>query len=291
MVYGPEADFGRESSVGIALVTDSAANIPAELVAELGLRIVPMYLKFGETVYRDGVDLPPGDFYERLAGEQVAVSTAGASVGDFAEVYEDALRSGDGVVCVTVASFVSVTYSSAAKAAESFGGRVIAVDSASASMGEGFAVVEGARAAAAGASLEEVAARTRDIAARTELAATINTFEYLRRSGRVHALLAYAGAALNIKPVFAFRGGKVEQLGRPRSRSRAVDRVVEEVAQVARRGPVRLAVCHAAVAEEAAALRERLVAELAPAEAMVTEFTPLMGAHTGPGLLGVAAWA
>lgn len=280
-----------EGRVGIALVTDSAANVPSELVAELGIRVVPMYLKFGETVYRDGVDLPPGDFYERLAGEQIAVSTAGASVGDFAEAYESALQSFDGVVCVTVASFVSVTFSSAAKAAEAFGGRVVAVDSASASMGEGFAVVEAARAAAAGASLHDVADRARGIAARTELAATINTFEYLRRSGRVHALLAYAGAALNIKPVFAFRGGKVEQLGRPRSRSRAVDRVVEEIARVGQRGPVRLAVCHAAVADEASSLHERLVAELSPVEAYVTEFTPLMGAHTGPGLLGVAAWA
>jgi DegV family protein with EDD domain len=242
-------------------------------------------------VYRDGVDLPPGDFYDRLASEQVAVSTAGASVGDFAEAFERALGDASGVVCVTVASFVSVTFSSAVKAAEEFGGRVAVVDSASASMGEGFAVVEGARAAKSGSSLEEVTACAQDIARRTELAATINTFEYLRRSGRVHALLAYAGAALNIKPVFAFRGGKVEQLGRPRSRARAVERVIEEIAQVADRGPVRLAVCHAAVADEAEALRERLVAELAPAEALVTEFTPLMGAHTGPGLLGVAAWS
>jgi fatty acid kinase fatty acid binding subunit len=277
--------------MGITLVTDSASNVPSSLAAELGIQIVPMYLKFGEIVYRDGVDLPPGDFYERLASEQVAVSTAGASVGDFAEAFETALRTAEGVVCVTVASFVSVTHSSAVKAAEDFGGRVVVVDSASASMGEGFSVVEGARAAAAGAALEEVAARAQDVASRTELAATINTFEYLRRSGRVHALLAYAGAALNIKPVFAFRGGKVEQLGRPRSRSRAVERVVEEIAQVADRGPVRLAVCHAAVAEEAEALRERLVAELSPDEALINEFTPLMGAHTGPGLLGVAAWA
>ena len=277
--------------MGITLVTDSASNVPDDLVAELGIHVVPMYLKFGETVYRDGVDLPPRDFYERLAGEQVAVSTAGASVGDFAEAFANALRSADGVVCVTVASFVSVTHASAVKAAEDFGGHVVVIDSASASMGEGFAVVEGARAAAAGGSLDEVAARSTDVAHRTELAATINTFEYLRRSGRVHALLAYAGAALNIKPVFAFRGGKVEQLGRPRSRSRAVDRVVEEIRRVAARGPVRLAVCHAAVPDEAETLRDRLAGELAPAEALITEFTPLMGAHTGPGLLGVAAWA
>jgi DegV family protein with EDD domain len=165
------------------------------------------------------------------------------------------------------------------------------VDSRSASMGEGWAAVEAARASAAGASLDGCAARAEEIASRTQLCATINTFEYLRRSGRVHALLAYAGTALNIKPVFAIRAGKIEQLGRPRSRARAIERIVQETRPLAARGPIRCAVVHSAVPDEAEALLERLRAELAPEELFVTEFTPLMGAHTGPGVLGIAAWA
>jgi len=277
--------------VTVRILTDSAATLPAATVAEHGIDVLPMYLKFGDELYRDGVDLPPGDFYDRLQTETVPVSTAGASVGDFHDAFAMALKKADAVVCVTVASFVSVTYTSASIAARDFGGRVIVVDSASASMGEGFIALEAARAAAAGGDAESVAVRARDVAARTQVVATINTFEYLKRSGRVHALMAYAGTALGIKPVFAFRGGTVEQLGRPRSRSKAVERVADEVRAAAARGPLHLAVCHAAAPGEARALLDRLTAELAPAEAHLAEFTPLMGAHTGPGLLGAAFWS
>jgi DegV family protein with EDD domain len=273
------------------IVTDSAANIPADLALELGIQTVPMYLKFGESVYQDGIDLPRGEFYPKLEREEVPVSTAAPSAGDYREAFERALAGADGVVCVTVASFVSVSYEAALVAANELGPSVRVVDSKSASMGEGWAAVEAARLAATGASLDDVTARAEEIVGRTQLVATINTFEYLRRSGRVHALLAYAGTALNIKPVFALRGGKIEQLGRPRSRARAIERVLEETRPLAARGPLRCAVAHAAVPDEAEALLEALRKEIDCAESIITEFTPLMGAHTGPGVLGIAAWS
>ncbi len=274
-----------------AVVTDSAANLPPELAAEHGISVVPMYLKFGETVYQDGVDLPRDEFYAKLEREEVPVSTAAPSGGDYREAFERVLEGADGVVCVTVASFVSVSYESARIAAAELGGRVKVVDSRSASMGEGWAALEAARLAAGGASLDDVAARAEEVTVRTQLAATINTFEFLRRSGRVHALLAYAGTALNIKPVFALRDGKIEQLGRPRSRSRAIERILEETRPLAARGPLHCAVAHAAVPDEAEALLDRITDELECVETLLTEFTPLMGAHTGPGVLGIAAWS
>ena len=274
-----------------AVVTDSAANLPPEMAAEHGISVVPMYLKFGASVYQDGVDLPRNEFYTKLEREEVPVSTAAPSVGDYREAFERALEHAEGVVCVTVASFVSVSFDSARGAANELGGRVKVVDSKSASMGEGWAALEAARLAATDAGLDEVVARTEEVAARTQLAATINTFEFLRRSGRVHALLAYAGTALNIKPVFALRGGKIEQLGRPRSRARAIERILDETRPLAARGPLRCAVAHAGVPEEAEALLGRITAELDCAETLLTEFTPLMGAHTGPGVLAIAAWS
>jgi DegV family protein with EDD domain len=274
-----------------AVVTDSAANLPPEMAAEHAISVVPMYLKFGESVYQDGVDLPRNEFYAKLEREEVPVSTAAPSVGDYREAFERALEHAEGVVCVTVASFVSVSFDSARGAASELGGRVKVVDSKSASMGEGWAALEAARLAATDAGLDEVAARTEEVAGRTQLAATINTFEFLRRSGRVHALLAYAGTALNIKPVFALRGGKIEQLGRPRSRARAIERILDETRPLAARGPLRCAVAHAAVPEEAEALLARITDELDCAETLLTEFTPLMGAHTGPGVLAIAAWS
>ncbi|MFN2613986.1 MAG: DegV family protein [Actinomycetota bacterium] len=275
----------------VAVVTDSAANLPAELVARHDISVVPMVLKFGDRVLRDGVDIPEGSFYQALVEEQVPVSTSAPSIGDFGEHFERALSSADAVVCVVVASFLSATFDAATTAARAFGDRVRVVDSRSASLGEGMPALEAARAAGDGADMEAVAARAREVASRSSLIATINTFEFLRKSGRVNVVLAYAGTALNIKPVFAFRHGKLEQLGRPRTRGSAIGKLVDETRAAAARGPLHLGVVHADCEDEARALLERLAAEVETVETMVSEFTPLMGSHTGPGLLGCAFWA
>lgn len=276
--------------MAVAVVADSAANLPRDLVAENDIHVVPMILKFGDRLLRDGVDLPEGGFYKALVEEGVPVSTSAPSVGDFHEAFDAALSSADAVCCVTVASFVSAANDTALQAARDFGGRVRVVDSKSASLGEGFAALEAARAARAGASFGQVVARAEDIAHRVQFVATINTFEFLRRSGRVNVVLAYAATTLNIKPVFAFRGGKLEQLGRPRTRTKALARVVDEAKRCARSGPLHLGVAHADCADEAAELLETLQRDVPMVEAIVSEFTPLMGAHTGPGVLGAAFW-
>ena len=275
----------------IAVVTDSASNLPRELAESHGIDLVPMILKFGERALLDGIDIPPGQFYKALVEENVPVSTSGPSAGDFRVAFEKALSGAVGVVCVNVASFVSATYGTAVLAAKDFGGRVRVVDSRSASLGEGFIALEAARAGESGADLDAVVAHAEAVVDRMTFVATINTFEFLRRSGRVNALLAYAGTALNIKPVFAFRHGKIEQLGRPRTRARAIDRLVEEVRAASTQGPLHLGVAHADCEEEANELLERLKAEIPHVETLITPFTPLMGAHTGPGVLGTAFFA
>lgn len=276
--------------MAVVVVTDSASNLPADLVERHDIHVVPMILKFGERELLDGVDLDQKDFYRALVDEQVPVSTSAPSVGDFTEHFERALARADAAVCITVASFVSVAHDAAVQAARAFDGRVLVVDSRSASLGEGMPVLEAARAAQQGASLDEVAARAADIASRTSFVATINTFEFLRRSGRVNAVLAYAATTLDLKPVFAFRGGKLEQLGRPRTRARAIERLLTEVRAAAAGEPLHLGVAHADCADEAEALAATLRAEVPHAELFVSAFTPLMGAHTGPGVLGVATW-
>lgn len=272
----------------VKVVADSSANIPSELVTKHDITIVPMILKFGDRELRDGVDIPEGSFYSMLAAEKEHVSTSAPSQGDFASYFEAALQGADGVVCVTVASFVSASFDAARTAAREFGDRVRVVDGRSASMGEGWAALEAARLAETGGSLDDVTARAEDIVARTSLIATIDTFEYLRRSGRVNVVMAYAATALNIKPVFGFRGGKLEQLGRARTRMRALERVANEVRASA--GPIHLAIVHADAPEDAATLRGML-ADVSTVEILESEFTPLMGAHTGPGVLGAAFWA
>lgn len=272
----------------VAVVTDSAANLPAEIVAANRIHVVPMILKFGERELRDGVDMPQGSFYKALVEERVPVSTSAPSAGDFRDAFEHVLGQADAVVCVTVASFVSASHDTAAAAAREIGSNVIVVDSRSASLGEGIPALEAARAAASGADAEGVARRAREVVDRTSFVATIDTFEFLRRSGRVNAVLAYAGTALNIKPLFAFRGGKIEQLGRVRSRARAIERLLEVTRETAAGGRVQIGIAHADCAAEAESVREALAGEVDASEIIVSEFTPLMGAHTGPGVLGVA---
>jgi DegV family protein with EDD domain len=271
------------------VVTDSAANLPAEVIDRHSIDVVPMILKFGERELQDGIDLDGQTFYRELAAGEVAVSTSAPSVGNFREAFDAALGRADAVVCLTVASFVSATYEAAVAAAKDLGDRVRVIDSRSASLGEGLPAVEAARTAGEGADADAVAARAADIVGRTSFVATINTFEFLRRSGRVNSVLAYAATTLDIKPVFAFRKGALEQLGRPRTRRRAIERVLQEVRAGA--APACIGVAHAACGDEASELLDRLRAEFPHADTLLSEFTPLMGAHTGPGVLGVAFWS
>jgi DegV family protein with EDD domain len=268
----------------VAVVTDSAANLPDELARELGIEVVPMYLKFGERVYRDGVDLTPADFYERLVQDDEPASTSVPSPGDYLEAYRRAGQ--DEIVCVTVASSMSSSSQQATFAAERFAGRVVVVDSMTASMAEGFVAEEAARAAVSGGSIEAVAMRAREVAHRTRLLATVGTFEFLRRSGRVNKLQAYAATMLDIKPVFGFKDGEIAAVARTRTRRRAVDRILEDTVAEAGDRPLHLAVIHAAAEDEAGDLLDRLADRTHVVEGLIAAVTPVIGAHTGPGLLG-----
>jgi DegV family protein with EDD domain len=270
----------------VAIVADSAANVPAALARELGIQVVPMYLRFGDRSYRDGVEMAPEDFYRRLAREPGVASTSTPPPGDFLEAYGATGQAE--IVCVTVASQMSAAHHQAGVAAERFDGRVEVIDSGSASMAEGFVAIEAARAARAGAGIGEVAERARRVASRAGLFATLDSFEYLRRSGRVRALQAYAATVLDIRPVFAFRDGQVGPVARPRTRRRALARVVQETLAATAGRPVHLAAVHADAEEDAAGLVRAICEGAEVVESFVTAVTPVIGAHVGPGLVGAA---
>jgi DegV family protein with EDD domain len=268
----------------VAIVTDSAANLPSELAGELGIEIVPMYLKFGPEVYRDGVDLTPADFYQRLVRDHEPASTSMPSPGDYMEAFERAEQ--EQIVCVTIASTMSGAHQQATLAAQRFAGSVEVVDSKSASMGQGFVALEAARSARSGGTLEAAAARARETAEGTRLFATVDTFEFLQRSGRVSKLQAYAATLLDIKPVFGFAGGDVAPVARPRTRGRALTRVVDETLAAIRGRPAHLAAFHAAAEADAQAVCARVAERATVRERIIVEVTPVIGAHTGPGLVG-----
>jgi DegV family protein with EDD domain len=272
--------------MSVAIVADSAANLPPDLARDLGIEVVPMYLKFGDEVYRDGLDMTPADFYERLVRDGVAASTSTPSPGDYLAAYE---KTGSReIVCVTVASSMSSSHQQASLAAERFEGQVEVVDSKSAAMAEGFVAAEAARAAAGSASLTQVAAHARKVSGLTRLYATVDTFEFLRKSGRVTKLQAYAATMLDIKPVFAFKEGEVVPVSRSRTKRKALARIVDDATSEIGDRPAHLAALHAAALEEAEDVADRIASKTNVVERVVSEVTPVIGAHTGPGLVGVA---
>jgi DegV family protein with EDD domain len=270
----------------VGVVADSASNVPEHLARELGVELVPLWLKLGPEEYRDGVDMLPDRFYERLVTDREPAATATPSPADFLAAFERT-RQRD-IVCITVASTMSAAHHEATMAAERFHGRVLVVDSTNASMAEGFVALEAARLARTGASLGEVAARAGAVAERASLFATVGTFEFLRRSGRVNTLQAYAATVLDIKPVFSFRHGAALPVARPRTRRRAVERIVAETLRRIGDRPAHVAAIHAAAEDEARRLVERIIEGADVVEWHVVAVTPVIGAHTGPGLLGTA---
>jgi DegV family protein with EDD domain len=270
----------------VAVVTDSAANVPTEVAAELGLRIAPLELRFGDEVYKDGVDMMSPDFYDRLMTQHEPASTAAPSPGDYLEAYH-ATGAGE-VLCVTLGSGLSAANRQALMAAEQFGGRVEVVDSRSATMGEGFVAIEAARTARDGADLGRVAARAQEVAGRVRVLGAIETFEYLRRGGRVSKLQAYAATKLDIKPVFGLMEGEIRPVARSRTRGRALARIAQEVVREVSGRRVHLAAFHARAEEDAEQLADRVARETEVVERFVVECTPAIGTHTGPGLAGLA---
>ncbi len=272
----------------VAVVTDSASNIPSELAAEFGITVVPLYVRLGETVFRDGVDLTPADFYRRLMESKEDASTSASSAGDFLEAFDGTGQSE--IVCVTVAEGMSSNHQQARLAAEQFSGRVEVVDSKSASMGEGFVALEAARMAATNSSLDDVVQRAGDVARKVTFVATVDTFEYLKRSGRVTKLQGYAATMLDIKPVFAFRDGNAIPVARGRTRRRALQRIVDEAVREIGDRRAHVAVVHAAAEEDARTVLQEIESRVNVVERLVTEVTPVVGVYVGPGLVAAAVF-
>ncbi len=272
----------------VRVVTDSVADLPTEVVEELGITVVPLSIRFGEKVYRDGVDLTADQFYDRLQSSKVFPSTSVPSPQAFAEAYDRLAEDTDEILAVILSSKFSATYE---VALQSIGlmkrkCRVEVIDSLSATMTEGFIAMEAARAARAGASLDEVIEVARKTIPRVDFLAAFDTLEYLRRGGRIGKAQAFLGSMLRINPLITLRDGLVEPAGRTRSRAKALDRLYDFAASYSH--IEEMAVEDTACPDDAEALLERLGAIFPRERIYRSKMTPAIGTHTGPGLLVVA---
>ena len=272
----------------VTVVTDSAASLPQQEAARLGITAAPMGLVLGGFLYADG-DLEPEEVLARSATESIA--TSAPSPGDYAKTIE-AAASGRGTVVITVSSRMSASFDSACVAARTLpAGTAEVVDSGTAAGAQGLVAIAAAEAAARGAAMEQVAATARRVAARVRLVAALDDLTQLARSGRVPPVAARASTSLRLRMMFEFRHGRIKARRPALGADAAVQRIVSSVGGGSRAGlTLRASVMHASAPTAAALLASRIGASFPSAEVRVTRFSPVMVAHTGPGLVGAAWW-
>ena len=277
----------------VAVVTDSTATLPSGVVTEHGIVVVPLQVVIGSRSYDDGVD--PEASPENVAAalkEFVPVSTSRPSPGVMLEAYERAAAEGaEEIVSVHLSADVSATYESALLAARQSPVPVHAVDTRQVGPGTGYAALAACEAVASGSAGEDAAAAARRRAGRTSTWFYVDTLDYLRRGGRVGTAAALLGSALAVKPILHVDNGRISQLEKVRTSARALTRLEDLAVSAGERQQVDIAVCHLANPEAAAALAAALESRLAEAlggrEIAVGEVPAVIGAHVGPGLVGV----
>ncbi len=273
----------------VAVVTDTIAMLPQQLVDDLEIGIVPIILNIEGRSYRDGIDLDTSEFYRLLRAGTDPPTTAAPSVGEFVTIFEEALRRAEAVVAIHVSSQLTSVHHIASMAAQTLPANSIqVVDSRSATMAQGFVTLVAARAARDGADLDSVVAAAEGVRARVRFFAFLETLEYLRRGGRVGNLAAFMGNAIQLKPVVHVVDGQIRPMARPRTRRRAIQVMLDTMSSEVGDRPVHAAVLHADSLDDAEDLRRQLDSAFDCLELYVTELTPVMGTHTGPGLLGLA---
>lgn len=275
--------------VRTALVTDSTAYLPPGVAEARGIRVVPLEVRLGERVGREGVDVDAAALCVALADRRLDVQTSRPTPAEFAACYRAALDAGaDDVVSVHLSRQLSGTWDAARVAAAEVGpDRVRVVDSRAAGMGLGYAVLAAADAADAGSDGAGVEAAAVDVAARCRMFFSVDTLDRLRRGGRIGTAAALFGTALAVKPLLHVAQGKIVPLEKVRTTARAAQRLVELAVKAAGDGPVDLAVHHLGAAARAEELACRLRERLDVARLLVSEVGAVIGAHVGIGLLAV----
>jgi len=271
----------------VRIVTDSSADLPADLVQQHGITVLPCYVVVDDQTFKDGVEINADDFYRRLQVDGRTPTTAQPTVADFQEVYRDLAGQGDQVLSIHVSGKLSGTLNSAEQAKASLDGAEIElIDSQLASIPLGLAVLDAAVTASVGGSLQEVAEKVRQGLGLHHGLFALDTLEYLQKGGRIGKASAFLGSILHVKPILKLQDGEAHPVERPRNRERAMRRLVELASELA---PVRrLAVIYSTDPDRMATLKQDLT-ELLPADQIIeARFGSTLGTYIGPDALGVA---
>ena len=275
----------------VRIVTDSLSWLPSEVAEEHRIEVVPLHVFFGEERYTETVNITNEEFYARLRTGDVLPKTSQPSPGEFQQVFESLANDvdTDGIVCITASAKLSGTNNSARAAAQAMAGeRIEVIDTELAALAEGTLAIEAARAAAAGADTDVVAARVRELQPNCGVALTLDTLDYLYKGGRLGRAQHLIGSLLRFRPVLHLEGGELAPLARPRTRRKAVAQLIQYAADRAGGNELAMAgILHGDAPDAAAELRRQVEARFKIGEVYESQIGPVIGTYTGPDALGL----
>ncbi len=272
----------------IKIVTDSCADLPPQLAKELGITVVPVYLRFGEEVFRDVVDISQDEFYRRLMHDHIHPSTTQPAPQDFIDVYQELGKKADGILSIHVTSKLSGTYNAALRGKEAVGNicPIEVIDTEQITMGLGLLVLAADKMAKSGMSLQQIVKEVKQMSHSVRILGLLDTLKYLALGGRIGKMQALLGSVLNIKPMLTIKDGVLSPAGRARNRTKGIDLLFDFVKNA--EDIQDLAVVYNTTLDEAKALIKRLGSIFDEAQIRLARLGPALGVHAGPGMLLVA---
>jgi DegV family protein with EDD domain len=284
-----------EAMSKVAIVTDSTAYLPNDLLKQYSISVTPQILIWGDETFQDGVDIQPNEFYRKLETAKTMPTTSQVAIVTMKAAFEKLLAAGYDVLGIFISTKLSGTMQSAYQAKEMLPkakAKIVVLDSNSTSMAMGFHVLTAARAAQAGANLAECQQLAEEARKHSGVFFVVDTLEFLRRGGRIGGAQAMLGSILNLKPLLELRDGRIESIEKIRTKGKAINRMIELVIErTAGRNPIRLATLHANAEAEAKLALEAAAAQLNPVEQILASVSPAIGTHAGPGTVGLAYMA
>lgn len=273
----------------VRIVTDSTAFLDQETVDKYNIAIVPLYVNFENEVIIDG-SVSNAAFFDKVRSSAKMPFTSQPSPGDFVKVFENIIADGNDIVTIVISSGISGTYESALNAAKMVGlNRIAVIDSLSTSGGLAMLVKEAAEAAAQGKSKEEIAAIVEAKRSQIRIFFVPDTLEYLKKGGRIGGAQALIGTLLKIKPVLHLRNGKVDSFDKVRTMKKALERIIEEIPPA--KGAFPLYLLHAEAPETVETLKNMVKERFPQALITISELSPVIGTHSGPGVVGISFYA
>jgi len=278
----------------VAIIADTTASIPADLIEELQIELVPYYIMRNNETLRDGVDIQPDEFAQYLMAARTLPTTSNPSPGDYVKSIQKMARRTREIVAITMTSKASGAYQSCKAAVEMVREHlprmsVDVVDTLQVAMSHGWAVIEAARAAREGLGIKEVAAKAREVAAKTTMIQTADTLRYLYMGGRIGKAQNLMGTLLNIKPIIGMEDGLIVPLGTARTRHKVYLRMLEMVREkVGQGGRIKIAFTHCAAMDQLDILKDEFSKHFQCVEVLVSALSPALAVHSGPGTVGFA---